>query len=223
MVVLGFGFIAFSSAATEKVTHLFTDWYGVEAGTTLFRVNRANVDGESLQILDQIQDYYKIKTTDGDFPPERISVPSGVCIRAEIANKSEPWLVADKPWEVGGVALQRIIHDNGLYRVWYSASVNGRDKVVMSPINGRPKLGTDGEVFSGLCYMESRDAVNWVKPSLGLVEYHGSKDNNIVTTDERVGVAIFIDRAASPAERYKSVANVNMTAYDPNTKVRGPS
>ena len=39
MVVLGFGFIAFSSAATEKVTHLFTDWYGVEAGTTLFRVN----------------------------------------------------------------------------------------------------------------------------------------------------------------------------------------
>lgn len=31
-----------------------------------------------------------------------------------------------------------------------------------------------------LCYATSRDGVNWVKPKLGLVEYSGSKDNNIV-------------------------------------------
>lgn len=30
-----------------------------------------------------------------------------------------------------------------------------------------------------LCYATSKDGINWEKPSLGLVEYKGSKDNNI--------------------------------------------
>lgn len=215
-------FVLLTACGAKPALHLFTNWYGVEAGTTLFRVNRQNVDPESREIIEQVKDYYKIEMVDGNFAPERISVPTGVRIRAEVATKSEPWLKPEKPWEEGGVALQRVIHDGGRYRVWYSASVRGRDKVIKSPINGRPKLGSDGETFSGLCYMESTDAVHWTKPSLGLVEFRGSKDNNIVTTDPRVGVAIFLDPSAPPSERYKTVTSVNKTVFDPNSKIRGP-
>ena len=207
-----------AAPAAEVVTHLFTNWYGVEAGNAVFKVNRANVDPESLNIIEQVKDYYKIELTDGESAPERVSVPTGVRVRAEVARKSAPWLIPDKPWESGGVHLQRVIHEDGLYRVWYSASGETRDKVVVLP-NGRKKLGSDGETVSGLCYMESRDAVHWVKPSLGLTEFRGSKDNNIVP---EAGPAIFIDRAAAPEERYKSVAHTPIRIFDPNTKLSGP-
>ncbi|MSU70616.1 MAG: hypothetical protein EXS39_07570 [Opitutaceae bacterium] len=207
--------------AAGVVTHLFTSWYGIDAGNAVFKVNRANVDPESLNIIEQVKDYYKIEVTDGESAPERVSVPSGVKLRAEVAKKSEPWLIPDKPWEAGGVGLQRVIYDDGLYRVWYSSfSGKSRDKVVINPANGRKKLGSEGEVISGLCYMESRDAEHWVKPSLGLVDFRGSKDNNIING---AGPAIFLDRAAPPEERYKSVSNRTLHDFNPNTKVHGPA
>lgn len=206
----------------EMVTHLFTSWYGIDAGNTVFKVNRAKVDPETLKVIEQVKDYYKIELTDGDSAPIRVSVPEGVKLRAEMATKTEPWLIADKPWEAGGVWLQRVIHEGGLYRVWYSCSeIGGRDKVIVSPVNGRPKLGSEGgERVNGMCYMESRDAKNWVKPSLGLVEFRGSKDNNILPG---AGPAIFIDRAAPPAERYKSISNARIRDFDPTAAKDGPA
>ncbi|MSU69488.1 MAG: hypothetical protein EXS39_01670 [Opitutaceae bacterium] len=209
--------------AAEVVTHLFTSWYGVEAGNAVFKVNRANVDPEALNIIEQVKDYYKIELTDGESAPERVSVPSGVKVRAEVARKSAPWLIPDKPWEAGGVQLARVMHEDGLYRVWYSVEVGGRDKVIVSAANGRPKLGTDGTGFRGLCYMESRDAEHWVKPSLGLVEFRGSKDNNIISSDPRIWGSIFIDRAAPPEERYKSVFVNLLNTFDPKSKEKDPA
>jgi hypothetical protein len=29
-------------------------------------------------------------------------------------------------------------------------------------------------------YAESEDGVDWVKPNLGLVEYHGGRENNLL-------------------------------------------
>ena len=34
-----------------------------------------------------------------------------------------------------------------------------------------------------VAYAESEDGVHWVRPNLGLVEYHGSRDNNLVLID----------------------------------------
>ncbi|MSU69406.1 MAG: hypothetical protein EXS39_01225 [Opitutaceae bacterium] len=219
-VILAGGWLVPAPAA-EVVTHLFTSWYGVEAGNAVFKVNRANVDPESLNIIEQVKDYYKIEMTDGDSAPERVSVPRGVKLRAEVAGKSEPWLIFDKPWEAGGVALQRVLQVDGLYRAWYSVEGKTRPKVIINPANGRKKLGSEGEAISGLCYMESRDAVHWVKPALGLVEFRGSKDNNFISPE--AGPAIFIDRAAPPEERYKSVSNRTLHDFDPKTKVHGPA
>ena len=61
------------------------------------------------------------------------------------------------------------------------------------------------------CYAESRDAIHWEKPSLGLFEVGGSSDNNVVLAgvdDFSRGFSPFIDtRPGIPKEeRYKAVA-----------------
>jgi hypothetical protein len=61
-------------------------------------------------------------------------------------------------------------------------------------------------------YAESTDFVRWDKPNLGLVEYQGSKANNIVFPAEGIdgfsvkNPSVLIDNGASADERYKMVA-----------------
>jgi hypothetical protein len=200
------------------VTHLFTGWYGVDAGVAVFKVDRTKVDPEPLRILEQVKDYYKIKLVDGDSPPERVNVPTGVRVRAEVATKSEPWLSAEKPWELGGVTVAAVVQDGGRYRAWYGSSTAGRhDKVVVAP-NGRLKLGSEGG-SSFLCYQESDDGWHWRKPALGLVEFQGSTENNIVTADAFLtGGQIFLDPVAPAEERYKLVVNTDIREFDPQAK-----
>jgi len=209
-----------AQAQPPLVTHLFTSWYGVEAGTLVFTVDRTKLDSQSLAILEQVQDYYKIELTDWDSPPKRVNVPSSVKVRAEVAVKSQPWLAAEKPWEVGELSIQAVIQDGGLIRAWYTcATSKSRDKVVVAP-NGRLKLGSEGG-SAALCYQESDDGLHWRKPSLGLVEFQGSKDNNIVTTDGfLLGGSIFLDPSASAEERYKMVVNTDIRQFDSQASAR---
>src|SRR5690606_33789897 len=40
------------------------------------------------------------------------------------------------------------------------------------------------------CYAESKDGIHWVKPNLGLVEFKGSKENNIILVDKKWKVGV---------------------------------
>jgi hypothetical protein len=101
-------------------------------------------------------------------------------------------LVADKPWEDFIVnAWCTVMEDEGKYRMWYEAY----DKSRASDIQAR------------YCYAESSDGIHWEKPSLGICEFDGSRDNNIVFNDlggEGVhGGTVFRDPTAPPEERFK--------------------
>ena len=68
---------------------------------------------------------------------------------------------------------------------------------------------------STVCYAESRDGIHWEKPSLGIVEFNGSKDNNIILGPHDGGEGWdgfrpFIDTnpECKPEQRYKAVANI---------------
>src|SRR5690554_4758971 len=53
--------------------------------------------------------------------------------------------------------------------------------------------------------INSKDGINWQRPSLGVVGVEGSKDNNIVLYDAH-GASVFKDdREKDPAKRYKMV------------------
>lgn len=105
----------------------------------------------------------------------------------------------DAPWEGAGSGYHSVIRDGDLYRMYYRGSQ-------LSVANGKLKLG--GEVY---CYAESRDGVTFTKPELGLHEFQGSKQNNIIWTG--VGThnfAPFLDtRPDNPPEsRYKALGGL---------------
>jgi hypothetical protein len=105
-------------------------------------------------------------------------------------------IVHDAPWEGAGSGYHSIMRDGDLYRLYYRGSALGVE-------NGRLKLG--GEV---ICYAESRDGVTFAKPELGLHEYDGSRQNNIIWTGAGThNFAPFLDtRPDCPAEsRYKAL------------------
>jgi hypothetical protein len=81
----------------------------------------------------------------------------------------EPVLAPEHPWERWcPSAYGTVLHWRGTFRMWYI------------PWNRLPRRG--------VCYAESEDGVAWEKPKLGVCEFNGSKDNNIVlqaTTPQR--------------------------------------
>ena len=103
----------------------------------------------------------------------------------------------DAPWEGAGSGYHSVIRDGELYRMYY---------------RGSPLSVTDGKLKIGkqvICYAESRDGIHWEKPDLGLFEYDGSKQNNIIWTE--VGVhnfAPFLDTrpGCPPESRFKALA-----------------
>jgi len=101
----------------------------------------------------------------------------------------KPVLVADKPWESDLHHKAAIIVENGTWRMWYGANYSpfaepGR----LYKWYPRPGSKADTTEFRKksaktihmLCYAESTDGIHWDKPELGLVEFQGSKKNNIV-------------------------------------------
>ena len=78
-------------------------------------------------------------------------------------------LVCDRPWEGNTSAYYTLFRDDDRFRVYYRGS----------HFDGKTKKPAHPEV---VCYAESRDGVKWEKPGLGLCEFQGSKQNNIVWT-----------------------------------------
>jgi hypothetical protein len=73
---------------------------------------------------------------------------------------ANPIIRHDKPWEGWGPYLYgTVLRHDGKLKMWYQT------------------LGKDS---ADVCYAESRDGLNWIKPELGILEYKGSKRNNIV-------------------------------------------
>ncbi len=92
-------------------------------------------------------------------------------------------------------------HPEGVYRMYYLG---------WQMPNGAP----DALPFRGIrvCYAESPDGIRFVKPKLGLSEFDGSRENNILLGDEWHAkfdnFMVFRDDnpACPPDERYKAVA-----------------
>jgi hypothetical protein len=80
-----------------------------------------------------------------------------------VKHPDNPVLRKDKPWEGragrGGPYLYgTVMWDEGRLRMWY-------------------QLGDGGNRIG---YAESEDGLTWTKPSLGIIEFDGSTDNNLV-------------------------------------------
>ncbi|HEX5105933.1 MAG TPA: hypothetical protein VFV87_19075 [Pirellulaceae bacterium] len=107
----------------------------------------------------------------------------------------------DKPWEGKFSAYTTIIPDGDKYRAYY---------------RGLPESRADGSSRESTCYAESADGKTWTKPSLGLFEVDGTKENNVILAGQPPFSHNFcplIDRRKGvPAEeRYKALAGSSRT------------
>jgi len=75
-----------------------------------------------------------------------------------------------------------VIRHEGKFKMWYIGT--SREGFESPELGGnRYSGGIDTRGWRAL-YAESEDGVRWVKPNLGLVEFRGSRDNNIVLMPE---------------------------------------
>jgi len=120
----------------------------------------------------------------------RENYPYGVSLRANPARRVGPLVPAERPWEDGGVSINTIIQENGIYRGWGTT--------------GWGDLATRGKNY--FIYFESTDGFHWSRPECGLVEEGGSKKNNILG---KFGGTVFIDPSAPAGERYKWISEAH--------------
>jgi hypothetical protein len=104
----------------------------------------------------------------------------------------ERTIAPDRPWEGHGIGTNAsVIKDGDTYHMWYPA-------------------------HRGVCYARSKDGIHWEKPNLGLADYKGSRENNIVLGGGANGVEhisteglVFLDPTAPPDERFRCAMRIS--------------
>jgi hypothetical protein len=86
----------------------------------------------------------------------------------------------DRPWEGSGSLYFSIFKDHDIYRMYY------RGVQVQRFEKGHEKEN-DSDLKIKMCYAESKDGIHWNKPNLGIYDFMGSKENNIILMSGKVG------------------------------------
>ena len=118
-------------------------------------------------------------------------------------NRPVPQEIAlrtDAPWEGNACGGFTVFEDDGLYRMYYRGQQFDCSGNCLTLPHGK-----------NICYAESQDGIDWVKPELGLVEFDGSTRNNIIIDGGEILNGLFspfkdTNPACRPEERYKSLA-----------------
>ena len=125
-------------------------------------------------------------------------------------HPSNPLFVEDRPWEQRFDNFYgNIIYDEAeqLYRCWYSPFIISNQCKPGMTLAERSTTKYRGrkDMEMGICYAISKDGLTWDKPDLGLVEYDGTKQNNLVWRGPH-GAGIFKDdQDTDPNRRYKTI------------------
>ena len=108
-----------------------------------------------------------------------------------------------RPDEARAQYLGTVLRHQGKFKMWYVAA----DKDSFRDFSAKG-------VMSGwrVAYAESEDGIQWKKPNLGLVEYAGNRNNNLVLVDPPklsviAGLSILYEREdPDPSRRFKMMA-----------------
>ena len=132
--------------------------------------------------LELFVDDYLIDSIDGEASRQLV-----------LPEPKEVVFVTNEPWEGNTSGYYTLFRDGDIYRMIYRGWQHEDIRKASHP-----------EVT---CYAESRDGITWTKPKIGLFEWNGSKENNIV----RLGTGTHNFTAfhdsnpnAKPNEKYKA-------------------
>ena len=127
-------------------------------------------------------------------------------------HQSNPLFVADKPWEPRYDNMYpNVIFDEQeqLYKCWYCPFIVD-ERTTKTPLAKRNPTATHymsakpNKRDEAILYAISKDGIHWEKPELGLVDFDGNKQNNIVVRGPS-GAGVYKDlREKNPEWRYKA-------------------
>lgn len=169
------------------------DWFASTAAlglATLATTGRSSLADDASQALslgsrrELFVDDYLIERLEGAKLTAHQPVPQEVVFACE------------EPWEGNTSAYFTIFQDDDRLRMYY----RGAHWDVENKKAAHPEF---------TCYAESRDGLTWSKPKLGLFEFAGSKENNIIWTGD--GTHCFTpfkdaNPACRPEARYKAIS-----------------
>jgi hypothetical protein len=105
----------------------------------------------------------------------------------------------DQTWEGAFCGYCTVLRDGEQLRLYY---------------RGKPTAVKDGS-DEVACVAESADGLSWTRPNLGLVDYQGSRDNNIVLSASQLAhnFAPMLDSnpSASKGQRYKALGGTQVS------------
>ena len=161
----------------------------------------ASVTNLSLQSAEPIDIGNRLELFVDDYLIDRMD---GAERRLHHPIPSEIAVNCDLPWEGNGVNHITVFQDNDRYRMYYRG------------VNTRWAPGKIINSSQKVCYAESHDGIHWTKPKIGLFDYDGSKENNIVWSGEAVhNFTPFKDSNpdCNPNELYKAVGGGLLLAF----------
>ena len=115
--------------------------------------------------------------------------------RLQAPRRTEKVVFSEAPWERSVELCPNhvtVFRDGDLYRMYYRGYT-------------KPP-GFSWETDQVACYAESRDGIKWTKPPVGIFDWKGSKDNNIVWRGGQIAPFIDTRPGVPPEQRYKTLA-----------------
>lgn len=163
--------------------------------------------------------------------------------------REEPIIWPDDPRTETDCAWGNVIREqDGRFRLWYCTMMMGQNargphEMAQAEVWGKgddyefrprsPADVRDVETMLGK-YAESDDGLHWKKPQPGLIEFRGSRKNNIILNGERAALQtdgaltnfdgytiLRDDLEQNPAKRYKMIAHWESVHYWDNHPVSG--
>ena len=143
----------------------------------------------------------------------------GVALQLHRPVPREVVLQFNRPWEGNNSFFVSVFRDRDVYRMYYRASRMSGGEFQAGPRH----------TFT--CYVESTDGITWHRPDLGLVDFEGSRQNNIVLLPpSRLDEGRPVDYGGSglvddfyafkdenpqapDSQRYKAVCNANWRTW----------
>ena len=149
-----------------------------------------------------------------------------------LKHKSNPLFTEDKPWEKRFDNLYgNVIYDEeeSIYKCWYSPFIKDESAAGMTLAQRKAKKYRSPKYREmAICYATSTDGLRWEKPEMDLVDFEGSKANNILWRGRQEreslwkgphGSGIFKDLLdPDPGRRYKAIlkAEILSVAFSPD-------
>jgi len=120
----------------------------------------------------------------------------GASLRLATPRREADAITLDRPWEGQFSNYLTVIRDGDEFRLYY---------------RGLPQAGKDGSAAESTCYAVSTDGKQFRRPDLGLFEYNGSRQNNLILAgmppfSSNFSPVIDTRPGVPPEQRYKALA-----------------